>query len=167
MLILPRRQFKDLSVPRNKRAIIPVKKRHTVKTQLIIDRQTELIICIELYNGKAHDLTMFKQTTKVDSSICIIGDRGYRGYRGLQRIHPNTLLPIRHKADIDKLTEEQKLTRKATNKTIASIRMKIEHIIGRVKKFKIVAERYRNRLKRLLLRFNLICGIVNYEKIHN
>jgi len=73
-------------------------------------------------------------------------------------------LPIRHKADIDKLSNEQKATRKADNKKIASRRMKIEHVIGRIKIFKIVAERYRNHLKRLLLRFNLICGILNFER---
>jgi len=127
---------------------------------LIIDRATENIICTELFNGKAHDLTIFKQTTKVNSSTLILADSGYRG---MNKIHPNCKLPIRHKADIDKLSEEQKLTRKTDNKAIASVRMKIEHIVGRVKRFKIVSEQYRNRLKRLLLRFNLICGIVNYE----
>jgi len=106
---------------------------------------------------------MFKQTTRVSPSILIIGDSGYRG---MQKIHKNTQLPIRHKADIEKLTEEQKSTRKATNKKIASIRMKIEHVIGRIKRFKIVAERYRNRLKRLLLRFNLICGFVNFDSCY-
>jgi len=131
-----------------------------VKFQLIIDRQTELIVCTELFNGKAHDLTIFKQTTKVSPSILIIGDSGYRG---MQKVHRNSMLPVRHKADIDKLTEQQKLTRKATNKKIAGVRMKIEHIIGRIKRFKIVAEKYRNRLRRLLLRFNLACGIVNFE----
>jgi len=53
----------------------------------------------------------------------------------MQKIHPNSLLPIRHKEDIDKLSEEQKATRKETNKAISSIRMKIEHIIGRIKRF--------------------------------
>jgi len=119
-----------------------------------------MIICTEVFNGNAHDLTMFKATTKVHSSICILADSGYRG---LQKLHKNVRIPIRHKADIDKLTEEQKLTRKATNKEIASKRMKIEHIIGRIKTFKIVAEKYRNRLKRFQLRLNLICGIVNFE----
>ena len=80
------------------------------------------------------------------------------------KIHANSLIPIRHKADINKLTDEQKLTRKATNKLIASIRMKIEHVIGRVKKFKVVAERYRSGIKRLHPRLNLLCGIVNFEQ---
>jgi len=65
--------------------------------------------------------------------------------------------------DISKLSEAEKAARKARNNEISSIRIKIEHIIGQVKNFKIVAEKYRNKLKRLLLRFNLIGGIVNYE----
>jgi ppGpp synthetase/RelA/SpoT-type nucleotidyltranferase len=115
-----------------------------------------------MFNGKAHDLTIFKKTLKVHQSIKILGDSGYRG---LQKIHSNSQLPIRHKADIDKLTDEQKANRKETNKVIASIRMKIEHIIGRIKRFKIIADKYRNRLKRLFLRLNLICGIVNFERL--
>ncbi|NNG77115.1 IS5/IS1182 family transposase, partial [Acinetobacter sp. ANC 4277] len=39
----------------------------------------------------------------------------------------------------------------------------IEHVFGRLKTFKILAERYRNRAKRLGLRFNLIAGIYNLE----
>ncbi|MHB9148370.1 MAG: IS5/IS1182 family transposase, partial [Candidatus Amoebophilus sp.] len=38
-----------------------------------------------------------------------------------------------------------------------------EHIIGMLKRFKILAEPYRNRKKRFGLRFNLIAGIYNYE----
>jgi hypothetical protein len=126
----------------------------------VIDRKTELVICTELFNGKAHDGTIFKKTTPVNPGILVLGDSGYRG---IQKVHANTQLPIRHKEDIAKLSEEQRATRKATNKKISSIRMKIEHVIGRVKNFKIVAEKYRNQRKRLLLRFNLICGIVNFE----
>lgn len=87
------------------------------------------------------------------------------GYRGVQKVHGNTQLPLRHKEDIAKLSDEEKAVYKMKNKAISSRRMKIEHIIGRIKRFKIVAERYRNRLKRLGLRFNLICGIVNYENL--
>jgi len=121
----------------------------------------EMIICTELFNGKAHDGTIFKTTTLVNPDILLLADSGYRG---AQKVHANTLMPIRHKVDISKLSDAQKVKRKAENKAIASIRMKIEHVIGRIKNFKIVAEKYRNRRKRLLLRFNLICGIVNFER---
>jgi len=128
---------------------------------VIIDRKTEAIISTEIFNGKAHDNTIFRTTTPLNPSILVLGDSGYRG---MQKYHKNCLLPIRHKADIEKLSDEKKASRKADNKKICSQRMKVEHVIGRVKNFKIVAERYRNRLKRLGLRFNLICGIVNFEK---
>jgi len=131
-----------------------------MKFQVVIDRKTEMILCTEMFNGKAHDGTIFKKTTPINPRILALGDSGYRG---IQKVHANTKYPIRHKEDIAKLTEEQKAQRKATNKEISSIRMKIEHIIGRIKVFKIVAEKYRNRRKRLWLRFNLICGIVNFQ----
>ena len=107
------------------------------------------------------NITPVKKTTRLNPDIQAFFDSGYRG---VQKAHAKSLIPIRHKEDIAKLSDEKKATRKAENKAISSIRMKIEHVIGRVKNFKIVAERYRNRLKRLLLSFNLICGIGNYEK---
>ena len=127
---------------------------------MIIDRKTEQIICTHMANGKAHDGTLFKRTTRVNPGILILGDSGYRG---IQKVHRYTQLPIRHKEDIMKLSAEHKATRKATNRQISSQRMKIEHVIGRVKTFKIVAQRCRQR-KRLLLRFNLVCAIVNFDK---
>ncbi len=42
-------------------------------------------------------------------------------------------------------------------------RIGIEHVFGRLKTFKILAVRYRNRGKRLGLRFNLIAGVYNME----
>jgi hypothetical protein len=52
---------------------------------------------------------------------------------------------------------------KRRNKEISSRRVPNEHLIGFVKRFKIVADRYRNRGKRFALRFNLICGVCNFE----
>jgi len=39
----------------------------------------------------------------------------------------------------------------------------VEHVIGWIKRFRIIADRYRNRRKRFGLRFKLIAGIYNYE----
>jgi hypothetical protein len=44
-----------------------------------------------------------------------------------------------------------------------SSRIVVEHVIGRLKVFRILSERYRNRCRRFNLRFNLIAGIYNYE----
>jgi hypothetical protein len=52
---------------------------------------------------------------------------------------------------------------KRRNREISSDRVVNEHVIGFIKRFKIVADKYRNRRKRFGLRFNLICGICNSE----
>ena len=52
---------------------------------------------------------------------------------------------------------------KRQNKRLSSERILNENVIGKIKRFKIVCDRYRNRRKRFGLRFNLIAGIYNYE----
>ena len=53
---------------------------------------------------------------------------------------------------------------KEENREIASERALNENVIGRLKRFKILTDRYRNRRKRYGLRFNLIAGIYNWER---
>ena len=133
------------------------KKRHTLKIQIVTDQKTEQIICTEFFNGKAHDGTIFKKTLHINPKVQVLADSGYRG---IQKVHLNSKFPLRHKEDKAKMPDKEM---KAYNKSICSPRMKIEHIIGRIKRFKIVAEKYRNYRKRFGLRFNLICGIQNFE----
>ena len=133
----------------------------TEKIQVVACRISEQIICVSAFNGKAHDLTIFKQTLNVNPAIWLLTDSGYRG---IQKIHPNTLLPLKHKEDIKKLNPEQAASQKVKNRKISSKRMKIEHIIGRIKRFNILSYTYRNRRKGFGLRLNLVCGIVNYER---
>jgi len=64
-----------------------------------------------------------------------------------------------------KNTKKNPLTKadKKQNQIISSKRVLVENVIRKVKIFKIMAEKYRNRRKRFSLRLNLICGIINYE----
>ena len=57
------------------------------------------------------------------------------------------------------LTKEDK----RHNRRIASERVINENIIGKLKRFKIIADKYRNRRKRFGLRFNLIAGLYNWD----
>jgi hypothetical protein len=52
---------------------------------------------------------------------------------------------------------------KRKNRELARKRVIGEHINRKLKIFKILADRYRNRRKRFGLRFNLIAGLYNYE----
>ena len=78
------------------------------------------------------------------------------GYLGIQKLHANSELP-------KKKSKKHPLTKadKRHNHRVASERVLNEHVIGAVKRFRVIAEKYRNRRKRFGLRFNLIAGIYN------
>ena len=80
------------------------------------------------------------------------------GYLGLQKLHNNTSMP-------KKKSKKKPLTvmEKQSNRQLSSQRVLNEHVISTVKRFKILADRYRNRRKRFGLRFNLIAGVCNFE----
>ena len=92
-----------------------------------------------MYNavGKTHDFTMFKNSLVgvLPENIFIIADKGYQG---ILDYFGNALIP--HKATKNNpLTDEQR----SFNKMIGRLRVKIEHIIRRLKIFRICKETYR------------------------
>ena len=82
------------------------------------------------------------------------------GYQGICRLHCNSEIPIKHRKKQKLSTEE-----KAYNKSLGRRRVIIEHINRRIKRFRILSDRYRNKRKRHGLRCALICGIHNFELV--
>lgn len=83
------------------------------------------------------------------------------GYTGIQKLQGSSLLP-KKRSKGKSLTKEER----RSNRRIASQRVLNENVIGRIKRFKILSDKYRNRRKRFGLRFNLIAGIHNWELKH-
>ena len=81
------------------------------------------------------------------------------GYQGCERIHANSELP-KKSSKLKPLTKKEK----RSNLKLSKTRVKVEHVIGKIKIFRIMAERYRNRRKNHDLRMKLICGIYNFER---
>jgi len=80
------------------------------------------------------------------------------GYQGVAEIHKNSETP-KKKPKGGELTQEEKLE----NRRISRERILIENVNAKIKVFKIMAHKYRNRRKRHSLRANLICGVINFE----
>jgi len=120
------------------------------------DLKTEKIFATDFSNGSQHDFQLFKQSRNaVARQTCILADAGYQG---LSNIHPNSQTPAK-KSKLHPLSQEQK----ASNRALSRKRILIENIIRKLKIFRILSERYRNRRKRFGLRFNLIAAIYNFE----
>jgi hypothetical protein len=123
---------------------------------VVVDKKSKKIICTAFTNGKCHDFRLFKESkTYIISKIRAITDTGYQG---LKKIHANSELP-KKKTKKTPLTKEDK----QNNQKLSSERVLNENVIGSIKHFKIISDRYRNRRKRFHLRFNLISTIHNLE----
>lgn len=132
------------------------KKRHTLKSQLIINQETGEIICTFFGKGRCHDFALFKasgvhfhpETQSLQDS----------GYQGINQFHSNSYTPKKKPK-----TRELSTLEKDYNRALAKERISIEHINRRLKIFKIFGDRYRNRRRRYGLRCNLLAAIYNYE----
>ncbi len=106
--------------------------------------------------GKEHDFKIFKKSRlPLNEKIKCLVDKGYQG---ILKIHKLTDIPKKKTKKI-KLTKEEKRKNRELNRQ----RIVIEHVNRKIKIFKILSEKYRNKRKRFGLRFNLIAGIYNYE----
>lgn len=122
----------------------------------MVNEQDLKVICTTFTNGKRHDFRLFKE-----SRVHCLANTKLRvdtGYLGVTNIHANSELP-KKRSKKHPLTKEDK----KNNRRIASGRVANEQVIGVLKRFRIIAERYRNRRKRFGLRWNLITGIYNLE----
>ena len=81
------------------------------------------------------------------------------GYIGIKKFHSNVEIPKKNTKN-NKLTDYDKID----NQIKASKRIFVEHINAKVKTFKLLNYKYRNRRKRYNLRINLICGLINFDR---
>ena len=129
---------------------------HTIKTQIFINGETKEIICIAQAKGKTHDFKLFKDSfIGIDELIKILADSGYQG---ILEYHENSITPIKKKKNQELTAEE-----KTYNRELSRVRILIENVNRRIKRFKIMCDRYRNKRKRHGLRMTIICGLHNMD----
>ena len=123
---------------------------------MIADLNTEEILATEFGKGSENDFHLFQRSRcTISQQTCVLADAGYQGLAGT---HSNCRTPAK-KSKLHPLTAEQK----ASNRALSQERILIENIIRKLKIFRILSERYRNRRKRFGQRFNLIAAIYNLE----
>lgn len=122
----------------------------------MIEKESGRILAVAFAAGKTHDFTLFKESEVefTEKTLCLADS----GYQGLQKLHEPSRIP-KKKSKHYPLTKEEK----RSNRHLSQQRMIVEHVIRRVKVFKLLAERYRNRRKRFGIRFSLIAALYNLE----
>jgi hypothetical protein len=123
---------------------------------VVVDKATGKIISTCIKKGRRHDFRIYKESkTHLLASVLMQVDSGYQG---IKKLHTNSELPL-------KTTKKHPLTKgqKKENHILSSSRVLVENVIRRLKIFRIIGERYRNRRKRFGLRLNLIAALYNYQ----
>lgn len=117
------------------------KKRHTVKNAVV----TSLVGCMlfvgATVSGHTHDKKIADMQYSIPEGFTLYQDTGYVGYRPGE----NTIMPIK-KPKGGELTEEQK----KYNRSVSSLRVRVEHHIGSAKILKVLREECRLRKNRII-----------------
>ena len=134
------------------------KKTHTVKTQVMVSKNGTIIHKAGHKKGRRHDYDIYKKNHPITpKEVVNVFDLGYLG---IEKDFPDQLssLPNRKKRDM-KLSQEEI----EYNKSHSKIRIVIEHTICRLKKYKILADVFRNKLRKYRKVSDIVSGLINYR----
>jgi hypothetical protein len=134
------------------------RKRHTVKTQLMVNNHGVIIHKTENKKGHRHDYDIYKKNHPVTpKQVVSVFDLGYLG---VERDFPDqkSSIPSRKKRNQELSHEEKEYNQNHSRKRIV-----IEHTICRVKKYGIMGDIFRNRLRKYDRVSDIVSGLVNYR----
>ena len=134
------------------------KKKHTIKTQYMVNSEGTILHKTGHDRGRIHDYEIFKNkhpTTppQVENFLDL-------GYMGVQNDFPTVkyVLPFRKKKKVMLSAEETIFNRKHSK-----LRVIVEHTVSRIKKFGIMGTKFRNKLGRYDHASDIVSGLVNFR----
>jgi hypothetical protein len=134
------------------------KKKHTVKTQLMVNTGGLILHKTGHKGGRKHDYDVYKHNHPITSSQ--VENVVDLGYLGIEKDFPTvkSVLPIRKKKNTLLSNDDTKY-----NKNHSRLRIIVEHIICKIKKFGIMGTKFRNRLRRYNNISDIISGLLNFR----
>lgn len=131
------------------------KKQHTMKTEIQTTTEGKIVRVSKSVPGATHDMALRQAQPALHQNECVYVDSGYQG---LQKVHAATELPF--KATKTKPLDEES---KRYNAALSRIRIKIEHVFGDIKVFRIMKDVYRNSRCTYTQKFAIVAGLVNLK----
>jgi hypothetical protein len=135
------------------------KKKHTVKTQYMVNGEGAILHKTGHKRGRIHDYEIFKNNhpitpLQVENVLDL-------GYMGVQNDFPTvkSVLPFRKKRKKSELSDEEK----KHNRKHSKLRVVVEHTVSRIKKFGIMGTKFRNKLGRYDHASDIVSGLVNFR----
>jgi hypothetical protein len=138
------------------------KKKHTIKTQITVNKKGLILHKPPPDKGSRHDYDIFKEKhPNIPPDIERDMDLGYQG---VQDDFPDmkARIPRKKQRGKERTKEDKKF-----NKMLSRERVVVEHVIGKMKKFKVMGETFRNRLEGYDDVTSVVAGLVNFRTMLN
>jgi hypothetical protein len=136
------------------------KKTHTIKNQLMVNNHGYIIHKTGYKKGRKHDYNVYKDNhLLVPREVVNVFDLGYLG---IEEDFPGQMssIPNRKERNLDLSPEERYY-----NKDHSKKRIVIEHTICRLKKYRILSDVFRNKLRKHNKVSDIVSGLINYRII--
>ncbi len=138
------------------------KKRHTVKTQIMVNNQGIIIHKLRYKKGRRHDYDIYKENHPSNpKKVVNVFDLGYLGVE-TDFLEQLSTIPNRKKRNLELSQEEKEYNMDHSKKRIV-----IEHAICRLKKYRIMSEIFRNRLRKYDKVSDIVSGLINYRLMNS
>jgi hypothetical protein len=131
------------------------KRGHTVKNNILANPKCEVLFLTPTVEGKKHDKKLADESEYgLPDGSKLLQDTGFQGFSV-----PNVkIIQPTKKPRGKELTDEQK----EENRSISKIRVRIEHVISGIKRYRIVKDKCRNWLRGFTdLAMEIACGLHN------
>ncbi len=134
------------------------KKRHTGKILVVTNEEDRIIGITTAYVGKSHDFGMMKEENlaeMIPSETIVYVDTGFEGIENLKE--DIQVRKPKKKPKGRRLNGGEKLK----NRIISKKRVKVEHAIGGMKRFRIVSDIFRGINRSMDVAFEIAAGLWN------
>jgi hypothetical protein len=134
------------------------KKKHTIKNQIMVNNRGYILHMVGYKKGRKHDYNIYKNHHPVTpKQVVNVIDLGYLG---VEKDFPEQLsaLPCKRKRSQTLSQEEMDY-----NKLHSKKRIVVEHTICRLKKYRIMSDVFRNKLRKHNKVSDIVAGLVNYR----
>jgi DDE superfamily endonuclease/Helix-turn-helix of DDE superfamily endonuclease len=137
------------------------KKQHTLKSQIAVNEETgEICDVADSVEGPTADITLLKESgllSRLPEGVGAIGDLGYVG---IAEAHPEGLgaCPRRKPRGKERPPEDV-----CFNRAFSRRRIKVEHTIGRLRRYQSLSQSDRHHRQNHTLRVRAVAGLVNRQ----
>jgi hypothetical protein len=155
---LPKPKDKD----RRKEYYSGKRKRHTAKMQVLSTRRRLILHLCRHVPGRVSDHLLLRATgvmRKIPEGVVVRADKGYEG---LEEEYPKVRVEKPKKA---RRGHPLTVLEKIYNRAMSTLRIPVEHAIGQLKKYRLLAGIYRGNPERYDESALVIAGLHNYKEL--